>query len=435
MLIDFTVENYLSIREPQTLSFEPTKDKKLKDYYIIQVPDKDSKRKPLPLLKLGVMYGANASGKSNFLSALSFLNYLAVNTKSNKSEVLKYEPFALDKTKNSKFTINFVANHTKYNYMVEFNKKCVVYEELNEYQYLTSKLSRNVYIRETDELSQTPKIKFGDSISVDDDFLKTFGILTLWNETVIAGFSKISADIIQLTETRSWFGDYLDNYIAPHIPLSKYTNTLISNGKINKRAVVMFLKNADLNITDITIKKMEDNPEESTHHKSKFYLDEMTPGIGNYIDAELTIKHNSVYGDFSLPFEVESAGTQRYYGLAGVMLNLCNNSVFIGIDELESSLHSDLYKAFVLTYLQNAKNSQLLFTTHNREFLQDKDILRKDALWIANKKEDASTEIYSFADFDTTVLRETTSWYNAFATGKLGGVPNPSNDLLFFTEE
>ena len=85
--------------------------------------------------------------------------------------------------------------------------------------------------------------------------------------------------------------------------------------------------------------------------------------------------------------------------------------------------------------LKNVKKSQLLFTTQNREFLQKKEILRKDALWIAKKNTNASTELYSFADFDSSVIRNTTSFYNVYSLGKLGGVPNVPNDLLFYTEK
>lgn len=442
MLIDFTVENFLSIREPQTLSFEPTKDNKLKEYYIIQVPDKDPKRKVLPLLKLGVMYGANASGKSNFVRAISYFNFLLLSQKNDKTKQLDFNPFILDKNKNSKIEVNFITNNTKYNYVVEFNKKFIVYEELNNYQFLTSKKKQLVYTRKTNEKNQTLEISFHKRLKIDDDYIKNLKINTLWNETVIAGFSKISADIEPLLDVTKWLEDYLDNFIVPQKPLDGYTTRLIDTEVISKTEVIKFLKNADFNISGIEIKENEEEIPDFIIKMMKSkgapqkMLDELESNKNKATTIELFVKHNNGNGEeFTLPFEEESEGTKRYYGLAGVILNLCKNSSFIAIDELEASLHPDLYKAFVLTYLINSKKSQLFFTTHNREFLQDKQLLRKDALWIANKMDDASTEIYSFADFDSSVLRDTTSWYNAFTVGKLGGVPNPSNDLLFFTEE
>lgn len=442
MLIDFTIENFLSIREPQTLSFEPTKDNKLKDYYIIQVSDKDPKRKVLPLLKLGVMYGANASGKSNFVRAISYFNFLLLSQKNDKTKQLDFNPFILDKNKNSKIEVNFITNNTKYNYVVEFNKKFIVYEELNNYLFLTSKKKQLVYTRKTNEKNQTLEICFHERLKIDEDYIKNLKINTLWNETVIAGFSKISADIEPLQDVTKWLEDYLDNFITPQRPLDGYTTRLIDNDVISKTEVIKFLKNADFNISGIEIKENEEDIPDFIIKMMKSkgapqkILDELESNKNKATTIELFFKHNNGDGEeFTLPFEEESEGTKRYYGLAGVILNLCKNSSFIAIDELESSLHPDLFKAFVLTYLMNSKKSQLFFTTHNREFLQDKQLLRKDALWIANKMDDASTEIYSFADFDSSVLRDTTSWYNAFTVGKLGGVPNPSNNLLFFTEK
>jgi AAA15 family ATPase/GTPase len=95
------------------------------------------------------------------------------------------------------------------------------------------------------------------------------------------------------------------------------------------------------------------------------------------------------------------------------------------IDELESSLHPDLFQHFLLSFLVNSKKSQFIATTHNREILDNKDIFRNDAIWITDKdNEECATELYSLADFDTKVIRDTTNILNAYKTGKLGGTPN-----------
>ena len=87
-------------------------------------------------------------------------------------------------------------------------------------------------------------------------------------------------------------------------------------------------------------------------------------------------------------------------------------------------MHPDLFIHFLLTFLVNAKNSQLIATTHNREILNNKDIFRNDAIWFTDKSECGATQLYSLADFDTSVIRDTSNVYNAYKTGKLGGVPN-----------
>ena len=96
---------------------------------------------------------------------------------------------------------------------------------------------------------------------------------------------------------------------------------------------------------------------------------------------------------YNLPFELESQGTKRYFSFAGLLNLLLTNSAAFPIDELEASLHPDLYQHFLLTFLANSKESQIIATTHNREILNDKDIIRDDAIWITDKTKGAATEL------------------------------------------
>ena len=138
------------------------------------------------------------------------------------------------------------------------------------------------------------------------------------------------------------------------------------------------------------------------------------------IDFEHTVNGNK----YNLPIDLESQGTRRYYGFAGLLALLIKDNHIIPIDELEASLHPDLYIQFLLSFLVNSENSQILATTHNREILDNKDVFRNDAIWFTNKSENCSTELYSLADFDTSVVRDTTNVLNAYKSGKLKGKPN-----------
>ena len=107
-----------------------------------------------------------------------------------------------------------------------------------------------------------------------------------------------------------------------------------------------------------------------------------------------------------------------------MLLDTLINQKILVIDELEASLHPDLIKHFILTFIVNSRNAQLIATTHFRELLQEKDILRPDIIWFTERKKDQSTDLYSLADFDSSVIRKTSSYYNAYKIGKLGAVPN-----------
>ena len=93
-------------------------------------------------------------------------------------------------------------------------------------------------------------------------------------------------------------------------------------------------------------------------------------------------------------------------------------------------MHPDLLKHFLLIFLANAKESQLIFTTHSRELLLEKDILRFDTVYFTEKKEDGSTDLFSLSDFDSNIIRKESSVYNIYKNGKLGANPNLKNYFL-----
>lgn len=142
-------------------------------------------------------------------------------------------------------------------------------------------------------------------------------------------------------------------------------------------------------------------------------------------NRQLYFLHNVNNNSYRLNINQESLGTQRYFEYAGLLSILLQENTILPIDELESSLHPDLFNHFLLTYLVNGKKeSQLIATTHNREILNNRDIFRNDAIWFTDKNEDSATELYCLADFDSSVVRDTTNVLNTYKSGKLGGVPN-----------
>ena len=89
----------------------------------------------------------------------------------------------------------------------------------------------------------------------------------------------------------------------------------------------------------------------------------------------------------------------------------------------------------MLSFLLNDKKSQLIATTHNREILDNKDIFRNDAIWFTDKQKGSATQVYSLADFDSTVIRNTTNILNAYKTGKLSATPNLGDTFIDLTHE
>lgn len=420
MIINFSIQNFGSVKDKQTLSFEADKSTLLEDYYVIQ-------EGKFRLLKMALIYGANASGKTTILKALNFLGELVKKPVEKKTDILEFEPYLFNKKtphQNTIFSINFIQNEVHYFYQVEFNKKYIVREELDFY----NPNKANVFIRTTDKKKQLTEITFGSKIKAHKAFEKVLTANTLWNNTVLGGFLKTNIDINEVREVTDWFGTYLSALITPRSDLSSYVLSNLESSELKKEDLINILKKADLNISDIKIetenKQITEDLIKSLEENESFkFITELKKM--NYVPSvNLSFEHSLDDMAYDLPFKLESQGTQRYFGLAGILSLLIIESTIIPIDELESSLHPDLYIHFLLTFLVNIKKSQLIATTHNREILNNKDLFRNDAIWFTDKSATGATELYSLADFDTSVIRDTSNVYNAYKIGKLGGIPN-----------
>ena len=422
MIINFSLQNFGSVKDKQTLTFEADKSEHLNDYYIINVGG-------FRLLKLALIYGANASGKTTILKGLEFLRDLVLEPEEKKTDTLEFRPFLFDKetpNQTSILSIDFLQNGIRYDYEVEFTEKAIVSENLDNY----NPKKANVFKRKTDLKNQFTEIKFGSKIKKDKTFIKTLESNTLWNNTVLGGFLKTNMDFIELNETIDWFKTYLKPLVYTRTELEGYVTSKIDNNEILKKDVINILKKADFHISDIYIQEEDKELPEGFIEFIERQLKASNDRVkklkeeGKITSVNIDFEHTVNGNKYNLPIDLESQGTRRYYGFAGLLALLIKDNHIIPIDELEASLHPDLYIQFLLSFLVNSKNSQILATTHNREILDNKDVFRNDAIWFTNKSDNCSTELYSLADFDTSVIRDTTNVLNAYKSGKLKGKPN-----------
>lgn len=403
MIINFSVQNFHCIKDKVTLSFEASSSKDLEEYYVIEP-------KPgLRLLKLGLIYGANASGKTTVLKALDLLREMVNKPLQDKTEVFDFEAFLLDmkiRYENTFFIIEFIQKKVKYYYEIEFNYKSIINEKL----YFFNPNKALVYKRTTDTEKQLTEIEFGSKIKINKGQKDALEANTLWNNTVLAGYMKTNVEVYEMRQAARWFVG-LNWLVTPQTDLKETITWDIHEKRINKKHVISILSKADFNISDISI-----GDELMKKPDGKVVLKRTT-----------NFAHNQNGDTFTIPYEDESEGTKRYYGFSGLLDLMIKYELIVPIDELASSLHPELLKHFLLTFLVNSQKSQLIATTHYRELLMEKDIFRNDAIWFTEKKEDGGTDLYSLEDFDSSVIRNTSSIYNAYKIGKLGAVPNLSD--------
>jgi AAA15 family ATPase/GTPase len=419
MILEFQIENFGPIKERQTLSFEATKDTTLDDYYCVEVSP------GVRVLKLGILYGPNASGKTTFIKAFEFLVAKLILDRLNfirsrmyppqKDDKLDFLPFQFNEKSShypSFFQLVFYVYGVRYTYSITFNQDFILEETLH---YSPNGRLAEVYIRTTDTERKLSKIKFGSTIEIDKYQHIQLEGNTLSNVTVLGAIGRTNVNIEPLSTIRNWFREFVSPSIYPRMNLDSWTTIRISNDSDRfdenyksefKKTVVEIIKKADVQISDVEVKK-----EVNLRRYKITFNHQVIDNQGNK-------------NTYHLDYDNESMGTQRYYGLSGALAIMLSQPTFLAIDELESSLHPELMKHFIMTFLANSTQSQMLVTTHNLSFLDDPDILRKDAIWFTEKQNDGATKLYSLSDFDTKTIRKGTSILNAYKIGKFGAIPN-----------
>ncbi len=440
MILNFSIENFGPFRDKQTLSFEPARDKKLEEYYLV-------KKGKFKILKLGLIYGANASGKTYLLKGLDFLRQLILEPATIKTEKLHFKPFLFDlshKEKPSSLAIEFVQKNIKYAYFVKFNEDSIIHETLYQYKHKKALVFERKNTKESDFI-----LKFGSTVKISSSNEKAIKNNTLRNNTVLGGYLKTNVTVEPLEETINWF-ERLHPVIYSKTELNKWVLSQIKEGNINKEDIIQLLKAADFNIHDFDFnKELFPSPEilekfsdlsiqidMSDSLKSIFQLIFPDDYRDIFLPDDLKFIHLVKNKTFSLTYDQESEGTLRYFGLAGILALMIKNKAIFSIDELESSLHPDLFEHFLITFLYHSKESQLIATTHLREIMAQTDLIRDDILWITDKSnENAATELYSLADFDTKKLRKNYNRYNLYKAGRFGGIPKTQEPPVIFSKK
>lgn len=433
MIIDFTISNYRSIKDPQTLSFEATSDTHLEEYCVV-------KKGKYRILKIASLLGANASGKSNLLRALMVFPSLLLRPSEDKSSEIKYHRFALDSdysNLDSTMIINFICGEQKYNYEIHFNNTAVTYELLKCEPFTVGLGTRKVFERKTDPSSFVSYVILGDKYKSYSSKFKDLNVNLLHNRTVFGAYQKSNLDIPWLKEIVDWVSSYWMPIVkTTDQHLSDFTSERIHEGALEKKDVVDILKKADIGVGDLSIsEQVETLPKEFVERLLK--NNELPDDLRQHLKEDPTTKdlivklyHNGRQGLVPFDFSEESRGTQRYYELSSVLLLLIKESHFVAIDELENRMHPDLYEHFIATYLNNAGESQLVYTTHMREFLSNRDMFRDDTVWFTEKSDEGATELFSLADFGSDVLRNGNSRYNAYRSGRLGAIPRLGDESI-----
>lgn len=425
MIQELRITNFLSFKEEVIFSFEATSDNTLDDYYIYE---------PAPgvrLLKLAMVYGANASGKSNLINAFGFLRDVVFNIVENKEEEIDFHPFQFDTSRDmpGRFELIFYVKDIKHIYLLEIDKNFIYKELLTFYPGTQPAI---IFDRYLDTKTNTSIIEFGTKLKISKAAREEISLKTLKNNSVFAAYSQINISIPEIESPYNWFQNQFTETINPYTTsLTDYSDEQIRTNPEIKELALQFIKEADFNITNISFEdnirkvsedllKMIDNAPIPKSEIEKIKKDKVIHIEKTIFEHQIVKEGKEEY--YNLPEERQSKGTMRYYSLSAPFFYAIKNNAILLIDEIGSALHPLLVIHFIKEFLKKSDSAQLLLTTHNMSILNEKDILRKDAVWFTEKGENGATDLISVADFPD--FRKELSYYNYYKLGKFGGVPN-----------
>ena len=410
MLLDIEIKNLKSFKNQTIFSMEA--ENKIEDRNSFEV---EVGKEKFELLKTAVLFGGNASGKSNFTSVLSIFRYYLFN---KGIEKYNKEGFRFgEEDKNSTIKVRNVVDDKIYEYILEinFNTKKIIKEKL----YITALERKLVFERENNKIVKYDKEIFSE-------YEITIGFI---NETLTDSDSVISGIIEwRVPEEIEKYIFYIDK-----IKINNYSDDLgkyIYENKNNKKLVIEFLKKIGIIVNDIEVYR----------EKNEFFLKNIRESKEFQILSEkeqekllsqiaYIYRIHFVYEDnqkqkYKLEYYEQSAGTQKILSMFFPIYNLLNNGGVMIIDELDITLHYSLIKEIIKMFNSveyNRKNAQLIFTTHNL-LLLDFNLFREDQIWfLENNDVSTGTELYSLSDIEgyeknKYLLRD-------YLNGNFGGIP------------
>jgi AAA15 family ATPase/GTPase len=354
-----------------------------------------------------------------------------VSQKSNdKNAGTGFIPFLLQKdtTAPGKFQLVFFAEGVKFVYSLTIGREQVVEEKLSFYPGTQPAV---LFTRRYNADNDSSVVDYGSKVKINKAVKEELAVKLLKNVSFFVAYNQVNYTQPEIEMAANWFNNQLLYTINPNIKLTRYTTGELKTNNKLKEFTVNFLKNAQYNISDIHVKtetepltdsalRMLEGADIPTEKKEQL----LKEGVkSEHVEFEHFITNNGQNETYLLPESLQSEGTLRYYGFTGPLYKAFNNGAFLAIDEVEASLHPHLVKHLVKEFLMGCRkypNVQLLFTTHNMVLLNDKDMLRKDAIWFTEKQENGATDLYSMADFD---FRKELSYFNAYNIGKFGAIP------------
>jgi len=430
MLVEFRVKNFRSFNEEQVLSLIASGRDDLH-------PDNLIDGEKFNLVKAAAIHGANASGKSNFVRAIHFVQSFVRNsaTKMNLGDKIQgVIPFRLDpdtRGKPSSFEVAMIVGGTRFEYGFSATPERVHSEFL--FAYPVGKRQR-WFERQYDPGTKETTWAFRGPLKKEERILKD---KTRDNGLVLSRGAELNIEALK--RVFLWFhgGVLFFDLSEPPRFLFQRTAERIKNDNRFHNVVINMIKHADVGIDDIVVSDMaipfEKMPGEIREVLSLKFVRE-TVGENNVDEKSFkTLMIQTIHSQhesgakekFDLNND-ESNGTKRFFALCGPFLEALGSGALVVVDELECSMHPLLTRKLIELFQSpgaNKSGAQLIFATHDSS-LMDQQLFRRDQIWLIEKNRAGASELFSLYDFNTRDRpRNTEAFQRNYLAGRYGGVP------------
>ncbi|MCQ2228647.1 MAG: ATP-binding protein [Bacteroidales bacterium] len=403
MIQELKVRNYLSFRDEITFSFEATKDTINEAYQVVTIGK-------TRLLRFAMVYGANASGKSNLLRAFEFLNSFWFNKADDIDEPTGAIPFRLDaNTPNepTDFSLKFFVGEVRYWYQLKLTSKTVLKERL----FIYNSVQPTLLFERKLENSQSVLSFNTKVVKISAAAQEEISLKCLSNMSFFAARNQVNISIPQIDEAREWMRNSYLPVISPATHMFDYANNMMRKDDAAKTYLLDFIHRADFNITGLRSNKVSEYAS--------------TKSIDTWETLfEHTVRNARGEEKYTMQESDQSDGTKRTFGIEAAVYTAIKQQAFLMIDEIEASLHPSLVEFIIEKFLRETDNhSQMLITSHYDPLLNTTDdLIRKDSVWFTEKDETGHSSLFSLVEFRG--LNKLASIQKAYRNGRFGALPN-----------
>jgi len=395
MIEEISFKNVLSFKDETVLSFEATTDTSIESNHVVTMPNGTR------ILRFAVVFGANASGKSNLLYALEWLHKFWTANPSNMDIMTGTEPFLLDREspkEPSEFNLKIWVDGVRYWYQLKLTRKIVIFEKLSYY-----KTVQPVMVFERKMEDEQSIIKINPTVQkIDSEAQKMLSLNCLTNMSVFAARGRVNMKFDHVDRIRKWIYDGFMPTVYPGTNMTSFARKILKENDKFKSYMLDFLNMADFNITGLS-----EQPD--SEGLKKFSFEHTVENVRGRESYELNLEH-------------QSDGTRRLLGMEAAVFELTRRGSFLMIDEMDASLHPDLMEYILKQFFLESSESQLLVTTHYDGLLRKiDDLIRKDNVWFTEKDKAGVTHLYSLVEFKG--LNKITHIDRAYRNGVFGALP------------